>query len=1127
VKHELLTYQLTEYRDEVLDIPSNDILANIQVSKSVKISSDEVAFSLESNAVLQKIYRESIQYRKESGTETLCLSEGILNWEMKQHALQTPLILYPIKASYSKITHTFSVEFEPTVFEVNPYLSYTLKEKYDLVFPDIEPEEQGHVYLQRLLEFLHKNRFTETNQSRYLANFHPHRFSILKDLDQLIKSEFFSPLLHSLLGEPLHEAAGEIALEKHNLFPSDLSQEAVFEQFEIENCVVQGPPGTGKSQVLSNLLGRLLAGGYKTLVVSEKAVALKILIQKLKQFQLDTFAFVAHPAMKSSDFIEHVKASWKFLEIQEVNRTNYVFKTKSLIQEIQQLLDRLNNVELTGGIRIREINKKIVKTDYDLDNQRDYLIAFSQLEKNKSDIDTIYKNSEICCILNHIQHIQFQNTTFTNTEVLHLHNESKYFINLFSFNTLDSLENWLKKAAICQFISHPLFSLYESIYGDDNKTKLFIKTKLTYSKTKQDFEVKIREKNSWKLEPSLSLAEEWKSLLAAKLSWIKKRKLIREIDRFLSISTNKHEELVENWIAYLQAETILNKTKQKLLALGIEYPENEIPQLEMLDFQFSKIPTSDWQTVKNYDPAFQQQLQQEQTRLQQFIQRCKSTFRNTENLDVPSFCERLKKHANLLQHLQEVFQRIPVEIYRIVATASSFEELEQQILFAHLERVKVLFPSLAEHTGEKLQTRLNHLIEAQNSDAQAFAQNCIQARAKIFGDYHQLMQETPGKLSAEKKALRTTLKRGKAILVREFAKSKSHLSIRELMESDSRLWIELLCPVFLSTPSEVAEVFPLQQELFDCLVIDEASQIPVSHALGALQRAKRAIIAGDEQQMAPNFYFSSKQERVAILHQASYHWKKVALRYHYRCEHPALISFSNKHFYNNSLYTFPAYPPNRNAQNLHFIPNGIFENRVNSEEAKALIATLIPALASNKRIGIVAFSESQLAEIQKQIPFEWIEKIEELQERDLLFFKSLEHIQGDECDILFISLGYGKDPCGNFQLRFGPLNRKNGSRRLNVLLSRAKSQIHFFTSVRSSDFAISSNEAIDLLRKHLYSLENQSIDPTELRFPFDFRPTMENEILTIEDAEMHFTDAHNLLTVYHVLKNRGWKIRFS
>lgn len=75
------------------------------------------------------------------------------------------------------------------------------------------------------------------------------------------------------------------------------------------------------------------------------------------------------------------------------------------------------------------------------------------------------------------------------------------------------------------------------------------------------------------------------------------------------------------------------------------------------------------------------------------------------------------------------------------------------------------------------------------------------------------------------------------------------------------------------------------------------------------------------------------------------------------------------------------------------------------------------------------------------------------------FIKNLENIQGDERDVIFISIGCGRDEHGKLSLNFGLLNRDGGERRLNVLITRARRRCEVFTNLRADDIDISRTNA--------------------------------------------------------------------
>jgi len=111
-------------------------------------------------------------------------------------------------------------------------------------------------------------------------------------------------------------------------------------------------------------------------------------------------------------------------------------------------------------------------------------------------------------------------------------------------------------------------------------------------------------------------------------------------------------------------------------------------------------------------------------------------------------------------------------------------------------------------------------------------------------------------------------------------------------------------------------------------------------------------------------------------------------------------------------------------------------------------------------------------------------------------------------------------------MRFGPMNSKNGSKRLNVLLTRARKKIDFFSSVKSSDFKLSSNEGLNLLRLFLLQLENTSFASNNV-FPFGLTPNVSANTLSIDRIYEKVQDAEELLTLVTVLEHRGWDLSFN
>lgn len=295
-----------------------------------------------------------------------------------------------------------------------------------------------------------------------------------------------------------------------------------------------------------------------------------------------------------------------------------------------------------------------------------------------------------------------------------------------------------------------------------------------------------------------------------------------------------------------------------------------------------------------------------------------------------------------------------------------------------------------------------------------------------------------------------------------------------------------LRPLWLASPETVAQVFP-RQPLFDVVIFDEASQCRLEEALPVLTRARRVVIAGDPRQLPPTRFFESavvasddqeletdqdlfeaQQGEVEDLLTAalSLNIQQCYLDVHYRSRNADLIAFSNAQFYESRLQPIPGHPAHR----ARFAPltlyraGGIYQERTNLAEALQVCEIVRDLLrrAAPPSIGIACFNLPQRdlivekLEEQARDDREFAARLAEARTRrgagsfEGLFVKNLESVQGDERDHIIISTTYGPDVEGRFRRRFGPLGQAGGGRRLNVLVTRAREEVHLVTSIPPS-----------------------------------------------------------------------------
>ncbi|WP_094227780.1 DUF3320 domain-containing protein [Methanolobus psychrotolerans] len=318
------------------------------------------------------------------------------------------------------------------------------------------------------------------------------------------------------------------------------------------------------------------------------------------------------------------------------------------------------------------------------------------------------------------------------------------------------------------------------------------------------------------------------------------------------------------------------------------------------------------------------------------------------------------------------------------------------------------------------------------------------------------------------------------ILLGEFNRKRNHMPIRKLIKNAGGL-IQKIKPCFMMSPLSIAQFLDPLNVNFDIVVFDEASQVRPEDALGALLRANQCVIIGDTRQLPPTSFFdkivdsidnyddentTSLSDIESILHLCKRSFLTKNLRWHYRSRHESLIAVSNQEFYDQNLVIYPSPIADMEHLGLKFVhlPDTIYDRgktSTNRKEAKAVAQAALEHFAKypDKSLGIGTFNIKQQQAILEEVEMLLIQNPDmteffETKRPDHFFVKNLETIQGDERDVIFISVGFGFDRDNKLSLNFGPLNREGGERRLNVLITRAREKCVVFSNFKASDLAI-------------------------------------------------------------------------
>ena len=592
-----------------------------------------------------------------------------------------------------------------------------------------------------------------------------------------------------------------------------------------------------------------------------------------------------------------------------------------------------------------------------------------------------------------------------------------------------------------------------------------------------------------------------------------------EAVRLLSLTKQELQEFyrLDNIdTAWLSIEVLQNKKGDAALDYLLQHPDSPalITTLAALHQPLNRLETQLKQCLHHPEAGDLSALRDDLQNIQL----------NTDGLS--DWLPALRSFTSLPEDVKKALRTLPlkpIQAEAVIARKALYQLYRSNRAFAAIDRQSI------ERAVEQLGKAYTDLLRL-NADI---------IRASIRQRFLQqvdLASMASSQLSEEKKKFKKNYNEGRKILENEFGKSMRYKSIRELSAKESGLVLKDIKPIWLMSPYSVSDSLPLDSDHFDVVIFDEASQITLEEGVPALYRSRQTIIVGDEKQMPPTDFFSARAEDPddleemdgeeeewlsddadSLLAQGSRKLDSTLLSWHYRSHYETLISFSNHAFYEGKLLTIPdktIHHKEKAAINIaraedaaglagslfdrsisfHFHTDSVYEKRSNVAEA-SYIAQLVRELLSRdipESIGIVAFSQEQQHTIEEALnelaekDGSFGQKLEDAYNRmendqfTGLIIKNLENIQGDERDIIIMSVCYGFDARKKMLMNFGPVNKRGGEKRLNVLFSRAKRHMAVVSSIRHQHITNEYNEGANYLRRFLHYAEMISLGRMEM-----------------------------------------------
>jgi predicted DNA-binding WGR domain protein len=1017
-----------------------------------------------------------------------------------------------------------------------------------------------------------------------LANFNYKKMSLVRDYSELIDRQDPQPGFDQVFSiEPrpfAQEVAPELSLsERWGVVAADTTQNTAVAMARTgRSFIIQGPPGTGKSQTITNLIADYAARGKRVLFVCEKRAALDVVYHRLGQAGLDGLSCIIHDSQEDKkEFIHDLKGHyqrWGKNADRLAALTAERNRTVSALEHHLGLVTAFDAAASNGAPSLRALVRRaaaLPQFDGDVGNAtREQLPEVAAWDANRSMADAAQRAARESLGLQSLaEH------PFARLNARTVHDDRPFSIVEQAIDAAEAalgrMDSWLEGGSVFASSTFSLGSAVEGCAlaerlqttGLAQTISLLDPTSAESQGLRADEEKleELREKavqaqqdaGAWNerlsavdTSAALDLAQAKEGSFFAFLSgdWRRLKQTIKHRYDFSAHAVRpKLTHLLEMLAASHDAEAELEAERQAIAKkLGTRELEALLSlRTELLDVT-QRTDTQD-KLILGLGRNGQAAAANEASQLPFVRQLREAVDLIIDGSTALSFDQIAEVLRDMRENLDELPDILPIlkdihtgdaaVSFALRSVALPPQSLEALIVDEEICRLERRNPEIKRFDAARMIELTRRAATARDVLRRDNASAICGTLHRSFKDHVKASEMSVTLLDGEGKRFKKRYATGRRELEHEFGKTMRYRSIRDLASSEPGMVVNDLKPIWLMSPLSVSDTLPLEPDLFDVVIFDEASQIPTEEAVPALCRSGQVIIVGDEMQLPPTSFFSTSLdeddmqieaeedgEKIAIvldadslLNQAARNLPATLLAWHYRSRFEALISFSNAAFYNGQLVTIPdrslriaetspteAVSDNQTAWSdgvvrllrapitWHRLTDGVYDKRVNLPEAR-YIAGLVRELLireDGQSIGIVAFSEAQQSEIETALErlaaqdanFAAALEREYTREDDGqfngLFVKNLENVQGDERDIILMSVCYAPDPNGRMVMNFGPINQRGGEKRLNVIFSRARKHMAIVTTIAPEAITNVHNDGARALRAFLSFAEAQS-----------------------------------------------------
>jgi len=1068
---------------------------------------------------------------EERGTNALFLTLGRLVYKEIEYSKierSAPLVMIPVKLDHKEARNKFNLSYTGEELRGNIAIAEKLLGEMGININPFNPQEdEVGDYLKNIKDSLQMDGW-EIEEDFICLTF-------IKDLsiwtdthpNTWMSKDGFPGIFHELLETGFQvdqdDLDPDLDIDKdipvasldHVVDADGYQTKAIEAVRQGKSIIIQGPPGTGKSQTIVNIIATSVLDGKTVLFVAQKEPALKVVQSRLNKEGLGDICLNLHGTRGvRKEILEEIKRTWEL--------GNPKGKDESIIEDLSQKRDRLNSYakavnqkhphyqvsyhEVIGHIALlKEKSPKLLNSktmlSWSIDDLESHITLLERCNELKDSLKEVpdflslikrvkVLGPEKLTLLSHL------NETIINLSALdQAYNEA---FNNHEAPTWADIEGACEASKVIKKFDH-LFrkdNLNDILLNEEKSKELIEKNKELIKKRNQieeNLKTPIKDQNIREIEGIITNVQDrlgsfWRWLSSDYRNAIKEAKsLFIDSARYPSFSsgTDLVKELtriVRLYEELSKQSSDINELTQYLKLQSLESLESTLDDIEVIRESLvinNEVLLGLWELSKDSErlesldkvPSFYEKSIQGITDIKNIL-----SFEHEFRLSIKDsrgLLESIKENLNLIEtkcRYNLVLKELEANSLLELSTQIEAKELSQNVI---ADSVRFSYFTLV------AKQMLSELPELENFDAKNHQELIKEFKSldleRLKQSKIKVLEKHQSNLPARQGGIGIT-----GMLMEEMELRRGGRPIRKIMEAGAQA-IQRIKPVFMMSPTSVAQYLPNKSIKFDILIIDEASQVKPMEVLGCFGRCKQYVVVGDSKQLPPTDFFNKiidspeteseedfgvreakEMESILTLCYAR-GMKERYLNWHYRSRHPSLIALSNREFYNSRLWVIPSPYRDHKDIGLKFnkVEEGLYSRGTSTDnipEGKRIVARLKELAKANdpRSILVATLSVSQrdtidnLIEIERQSDPLFNEYLNK-NVNEPFTVKNLESVQGDERDIVLISIGYGKDSNNKLYMDFGPISREGGERRLNVLMTRARELCEVYSSISSSD----------------------------------------------------------------------------